>query len=239
MFELESKIIAVSGGSSGIGLEVTRHLASVGAKPLVVDLHPPDSEASFFACDVADASAVTDTFARIGKDVGPLDGAVACAGVRNFGRALDLSAADWQKVIDINLSGVFYFCREAARACADAGNGGSIVSIASIGAFGGLPQRVNYCAAKAGVVNMTKAMALELAQDRIRINAVAPGATWTPMAEQNTEEQRRVMLARTPLGRYAQPREISNVVLFLLSGLSSYVTGETILVDGGWTAALM
>jgi len=250
MLGLEGKTIAVSGAGSGIGLSVVEHLAKAGAQPILLDLNADNLFAASkalsvkgkpypsYVCDVASSESVIDVFGRIATDVGPLHGAVASAGVRNFGHTLDITAADWRKVIDINLNGVFYFCREAARACVEA-NGGSIVSISSVAGFSGIPQRINYCAAKAGVVNMTKVMAIELAPNNVRVNSVAPGATWTALAEQNTPEQRQAMIARTPLGRYADVREISNVVLFLLSDLSSYVTGETIVADGGWSAALM
>jgi 3-oxoacyl-[acyl-carrier protein] reductase len=250
MFGLEGKRIVVSGAASGIGLAIVEHLVEEGAQPVLLDISAEGLAAALralpkgdkpwpnFVCDVADDAAVAETFRHIESEIGPLYGAVASAGIRNYGLATELSAVDWRRVIDINLNGVFYFCSEAARACTRAG-GGSIVTLSSVAAFGGLPQRVNYCAAKAGVMNLTKVMAIELATKGVRVNAVAPGSVETPLAAQNTPEQRQRMISRTPLGRLAQPREVSNIVLFLLSDLSSYVTGTSVLADGGWTAALM
>jgi len=249
VFNLEGKTIVVSGAASGIGRSVARELAATGARPVLVDIDEaglaataaegPALQASpRYRCDVSDPESVVQMFRSIQSDVGPVHGAVASAGVRNVAKTLEVSVEDWRRVIDINLSGVFYFSREAARACVREG-GGSIVSIASVAAFGGLPERVNYCSAKAGVMNMTKVMAIELASQGVRVNAVAPGATQTPLADGNPEERRRKLVSRTPMGRYGEPREISNVVLFLLSDLASFVTGTTIAVDGGWSAGLM
>lgn len=250
MFELDGQTIVVSGAASGIGLAIAEHLAEVGANPVLLD-RDADALAQAVArlartgrsplglpCDVTDAEAVVAAFRQVEDHYGPIDGAVANAGIRTFGLAAELSAADWQRVIDVNLNGVFYFCREAARSCRARGKG-SIVTMASVTAFGAIAQRANYCAAKAGVVSLTRVMAIELATANVRVNAVAPGSIETPLAAQNPPEQRQRMLDRIPMRRLGQPREVSNLVLFLLSEYSSYVTGETIVVDGGWSAALM
>lgn len=250
MFQLDGHTIVISGAASGIGLGIAKHLLEVGANPVLLDqdadglAHAVDSLACGdrrplgVVCDVTDPEAVVAAFRQIEAQYGPIHGAVANAGIRTFGLAAELSTADWQRVIDVNLNGVFYFCREAAQSCRRRGKG-SIVTMASVAAFGGLPQRVNYCAAKAGVVGLTRVLAIELAAENVRVNAVAPGSIETPLAAQNPPEQKRRMIERIPMGRLGQPREISNLVLFLLSECSSYVTGETLVADGGWSAALM
>lgn len=238
-FNLQHKAVVVSGGASGIGDAVCRQLVEEGARPVSLDVRASTAGGVHSViCDVSEPDAISSAFSDVVSKLGSVQGAVASAGIRNFGVSTELSAADWRRVIDINLSGVFYFSSAAARAMTTSG-AGAIVTLSSVAAFGGLPQRINYCAAKAGVVGITKTMAVELAQQGIRVNSVAPGAVDTPMRAQNTAAQQADMLSLTPLGRVASPREISNVILFLLSDLSSFITGETIVADGGWTTALI
>jgi 3-oxoacyl-[acyl-carrier protein] reductase len=144
-----------------------------------------------------------------------------------------MSQAEWQDVIDTNLTGVFNSCQAAAESLAD---GGAIVNVASLSAVTGFFGQANYASAKAGVVTLTKVLSKELARKQIRVNAIAPGVVNTEMGQSIPEENRKVMLGNIPLGRFAEPDEIASVILFLCSDLASYVTGQTIHVNGGWWA---
>jgi NAD(P)-dependent dehydrogenase (short-subunit alcohol dehydrogenase family) len=159
------------------------------------------------------------------------------AGIRNYGLVHEIAEEDWDAVIEVNLKGVFLSAR-AAAACMREQQSGAIVSISSVAAFGGIRQRGNYCAAKAGVSSLTRVMASELAEFGVRVNAVAPGSVETDLARANPPEQRQMMISRTPMGRFGQPREVSSAVLYLLSDASSYITGQALYVDGGWTASI-
>jgi 3-oxoacyl-[acyl-carrier protein] reductase len=142
-----------------------------------------------------------------------------------------MSDSEWQEVIDTNLTGVFHVCRAAAELISD---GGRIVNMASISGVVGFYGQVNYSAAKAGVIAITKVLSKELAKRRITVNAVSPGVVLTEMGQTIPKEVQADMLKQIPLGRFAEPQEIAGVVLFLCSDLASYVTGQTLHVNGGW-----
>ena len=142
-----------------------------------------------------------------------------------------MSDSEWQDVIDTNLTGVFHVCRAAAERMAE---GGRIVNMASISGVVGFYGQVNYSAAKAGVIAITKVLSKELARRRITVNAVAPGVVLTEMGQTIPLDIQEEMLKQIPLGRFGEPEEISNVVLFLCSDLASYVTGQTLHSNGGW-----
>jgi NAD(P)-dependent dehydrogenase (short-subunit alcohol dehydrogenase family) len=166
-----------------------------------------------------------------------LDILVNNAGMAMAAESVELGAADWQRTIDLDLSAVFY-CSQAAARHMLARQGGSIVNVASLQAFAPLARRVAYAAAKGGVVALTKSLAAEWAP-HVRVNAVAPAYVATPMVEALVREGRvdpSAIRARTPLARMARPEEIAATIVFLASDASSYVTGETLIVDGGWTA---
>ncbi|MEI8062550.1 MAG: SDR family oxidoreductase, partial [Verrucomicrobiota bacterium] len=162
---------------------------------------------------------------------GSLDIVVNNAGIIRDKTVRKMAEDDWQAIIDTNLTGVFNVCKVAADALND---GGRIVNFASIAAVVGFFGQSNYAAAKAGVSALTKVLSRELARRRITVNAVAPGVVLTEMGKTIPEEVRAKMLENIPLGRFGEPSEISNVVLFLCSDLASYVTGQTIHVNGGW-----
>ena len=246
---LESAVIPVSGGASGIGLAICRALRAVGALPLLVDsnaetlqaavadLYPDDNAGRphGYVVDVRDCGAVHACFEQIKRDHGAVTHAVANAGVVDDASILDAADDQWRRVIDINLTGVMYFCRDAVQQMA-ASKKGSIVTTASLAGLSAKARRIAYSASKAGVVNLTRAMALDLGSLNIRANAVAPGIIDTPIQARKSAAERQAAVERIALGRTGSADEIAKVVLFLLSDWASYVSGETIIVDGGLMA---
>jgi 3-oxoacyl-[acyl-carrier protein] reductase len=162
---------------------------------------------------------------------GTLDILVNNAGINVDSTVKKMASEQWQSVIDTNLTGVFNVCRAAVERLSD---GGRIVNISSICGVVGFFGTANYSATKAGVVGLTKVLSRELAKRRITVNAVAPGVTLAGMTWSIPEESRAEMLRLTPLGRFGEPEEIADVILFLCSDLASYVTGQVIHVNGGW-----
>lgn len=248
-WNMESAIVPVTGAASGIGLAVCERLRATGATPLLLDwdeqkLHVAakqvykDSDESSRFCylvDVRDSRAVDECFVSIARTHGPATHAVAAAGIVQPADILSLTDESWQQVIDVNLNGAMYFCRAAARHMAEAKRG-SIVNIASIGGLSARESRVSYVASKAAMINMTRAMAIDLGGFGVRVNAVAPGVIDTPIQNRNRGTFQNIT-ERVALKRIGTPNEVANVTLFLLSELASYVTGSTIVVDGGMTAS--
>ncbi len=246
--DLTGKTAIVTGSSQGIGLAIAKALHAAGAN--VVINHFPDPaghHASLSANIVAELGPrslacpadvrLPDQLQQMVKltveKFGGLDYLVNNAGILRDKSFRKMSATEWQDVIDTNLTGVFYSCQAAAESLRD---GGAIVNVASLSAAMGFFGQANYAAAKAGVVTLTKVLSKELARRNIRVNAVAPGVINTEMGQSIPEENRKVMLANIPLGRFGEPEEIANVALFLCSPLASYVTGQTIHINGGWWA---
>jgi NAD(P)-dependent dehydrogenase (short-subunit alcohol dehydrogenase family) len=181
---------------------------------------------------------VADAFASIDSAEGRVDVLVNNAGIQRVGLTGELPYEDWAAVIGTHLTGMFLCSSQALPRMVSQGAGGAIVSIASTAGFVGLPGRGPYCAAKAGIMGLTRAMSLEAAPARIRVNAVAPGFTRTEMLQQGLDSgalREDWMLERVPLKRLAESDEIAGVVRFLASDAAGYVTGQTIVVDGGWT----
>lgn len=187
----------------------------------------------FVGADVRDPSAVDRMFEAVRASLGGIDIVVNNAAVLRDRTIRNMTDEDWQAVIDTNLTGVFHMNRAAARHLRDDGR---IVSMASIAATVGFFGQANYAAAKAGVAAMTRVLSRELARRRITVNAVAPGVVLTEMGKSIPEGVRESMLAQIPLGRFGEPDEIANVILFLCSPLASYMTGQTLHVNGGWTS---
>lgn len=243
----ESALVPVTGAASGIGLELCRMLRARGARPLLLDVDGDSLRTAVadvyggdgfghhgYVVDVSDPRAVDACFDRIRQEHGPVTHAVANAGVNAPGSILEITDAQWQRVIDVNLSGVMYVCRAAARHLAQA-RGGAIVNIASISGLMAKRSRVAYTSSKAAVVNMTRALALDMGEYGVRVNAVAPGVVETPMQKMNDRAKVEQLAGRSALRRLGTPTEIGNVVLFLLSDQASYVTGHTLVADGGLT----
>jgi 3-oxoacyl-[acyl-carrier protein] reductase len=244
--DLTGKTALITGGGQGLGACTTRMLAQAGASVAINYFNDPQGinrqraeetarpfgdKAMLAEADVRDAAAVTKMFDDMLMRFGRVDIVVNNAGIIQDRSIKKMSEAEWASVIDTNLTGVFHVCREAALKMAD---GGRIVNLASISGILGLFGQANYAAAKAGVIGLTKVLCKEVAKRRITVNAVAPGVVLTEMGKSIPEEVRAEMLKSVPLGRFGEPEEIGSVILFLCSDLSSYVTGQTIQVNGGW-----
>jgi 2-deoxy-D-gluconate 3-dehydrogenase len=249
LFGLTGRVAIVTGGASGIGLSTVALLAGAGARVAVVDrtaeaaaqaLAKADSDAIALAADVADEAAVERaTDAVIGK-YGRIDILVNCAGIAIRRPAVEVSRADWDKVIDVNTTGSFLFSRAVARHMIAAKKGGSIVQTASIMGFsgGGLYPNISYQTSKGAVVNMTSALAVEWAPHNIRVNAVAPTWVKTPFIAGLMEHPDIIQRieAMTPLARLAEPEDVAAAILYLAGPGAGMVTGHTLFVDGGFLA---
>lgn len=240
MTSLSGKVAAVTGGARGIGEGIVARLAEDGARVFSLDKLAPDQPrdgVTYLETDVASPESVAAAFRAIDEQAGQIDILVNNAGIQRVGLVGKISFADFSSVIATHLNGFFLCASEAVPRMVKGGRGGAIVSIASTAAFVGLPGRGAYCAAKAGILGLTRALALEVAAAKIRVNAVAPGFTRTKLIEQGLADgslREDWMVARVPMHRLAQVDEIVNAVRFLSGEESSYMTGQSIVVDGGW-----
>lgn len=244
--KLQDKVAIVTGASSGIGLAIARQYAAEGAKVVLSDLNEQAGQeaaanigdnAKFYRCDVSDSKQVDALVAFAVESFGRLDIMVNNAGIGGLGGVADATDESWLKTIGINLNGVFFGCRAAAKYMKEKGIKGSIINMASILGSVGLEGSVAYCSAKGGVVQLTRAGALDMAKDGIRINAIAPGFIETGMTKDYLASAFGDMVrANTPMGYVGKPENIAAAALYLASDESSYVTGEIHHVDGGWRA---
>ena len=194
-------------------------------------------DALALACDVTDPESCNRASQGAVDRFGRLDGVVNCAGISQPHDSISLAPADWARLIDIQLNGVFYSAQACARHMWD--SGGSIVSITSVNAEAAFPRRAAYCSAKAGVAMLTKVLAIEWAGRGIRVNAVGPGHVLTEMTQRNIAAgnfSEAEVTARIPLGRLAQTGDVADAVSFLLSEQAAFITGQSLYVDGGWLA---
>ena len=253
LLSLEGKVAVITGASSGIGRGTARRLAEAGAAVVVLDINEAGGQgtvqeiqeaggqAAFLRCDVrveADCRRAADAAA---ERFGRVDILFNNAGVAIRKTALDLEEAEWDLALDVMLKGAYLLTRHVVPHMIQAG-GGSIINTGSGWSLKGGPRAVSYCAAKGGIWNMTRAMAIDFGPHNIRVNAVCPGDIDTPMLRsecaQLGENERAFMeeAAARPLHRVGTPEDVANVVLFLASGLSAWVTGTHIVVDGGGIA---
>ena len=244
--------VFVTGGASGIGLATARQLLDEGWAVAIADRDAagleraavelaaaaPAGRVAAFSLDVTDEAAAEAAVAEAAERISPLRGLVNSAGIAQDKSFDEVTAAEFRRILDVNVVGSFLVARAAVKAMRAAG-GGAIVNIASISGIRGNLGRTAYGASKGGVITMTKVMAVELARDGIRVNAVAPGPVDTPMVKAiHQTAYREAFERRVPLARYAEPEELATVIAFLLDDArSGYVTGQVLGVDGGFLAA--
>lgn len=251
LFDLTGKVAIVTGGALGIGQGIAFRLAEAGASVMIADvnieaaqatvkqIHTAEGKAEAVKAYVASVADVKRAVEETVRTFGRLDILVNNAGIYPFASALEVTESLWDRVLDINLKGLFFTAQAAAQEMLRERHGGKIVNIASIDALHPTGALAPYDASKGGVVMATKALALELGPRNILVNAVAPGAIQTPGANSAamSEEMLQAFTARIPLRRMGVPDDIAAVVLFLASDASNYMTGSVVVVDGGFLQA--
>jgi NAD(P)-dependent dehydrogenase (short-subunit alcohol dehydrogenase family) len=244
---LAGRVAAVTGSSRGIGRAIAAAYLAEGAQVVVnsrqaeaaaAAAHELGSNAAAVAADVSTAEGARALVQAAIDHFGRLDVMVANAGINIVKDAVDYEPEEWRRVLATNLDGVFY-CAQAAGRLMLAQGSGSVISIASVTSFNAFPRRAAYATAKAGLVMLTKVLASEWASGGVRVNAIAPGYVRTDLV-QGLADRGQIDLAavqrRTPMGRLAEPAEIASAAIFLASDEASFITGETLVVDGGWLA---
>jgi 3-oxoacyl-[acyl-carrier protein] reductase len=244
---LQGRVAAITGGALGIGRATALLFAREGATVALGDVEVAKAEqvareitgaggkAIAIGLDVGDAAQVQAFVDRVVAAFGRLDIMFANAGIAHSAPFLEHPEAQWQRVLRVNLTGVFLCGQAAARQMVKQG-GGRIIATASINAFRGVENLVGYNAAKAGVIELTRTMAVELAQHRIAVNAIAPAQIDTRLTRSLPEGARRRRVDRIPMGRFGEPEEVAQAALFLASDEAGYITGHTLAVDGGYLA---
>jgi NAD(P)-dependent dehydrogenase (short-subunit alcohol dehydrogenase family) len=247
-FHLQGQVAVVTGAAHGIGAACAQRLARDGAALALWDvddgagqalcerLNAAGHRAVYVHCDVAQSAQVRAAVAVTLAAHGKIDALINNAGIFKAAEFLDIAEEDWDAVIGVNLKGAFLVAQSVARAMRASGGGGAIVNMSSVNGVMAIPNIASYNASKGGVNQLTRAMALALAGDRIRVNAVAPGTIATELAQRavlGSAQARARILSRTPLARLGEPSEVADVCAFLVSRASSYMTGEIVYVDGG------
>jgi NAD(P)-dependent dehydrogenase (short-subunit alcohol dehydrogenase family) len=249
-YPMTGHVAVVSGGARGIGRAISERLLDAGVIVVLADIRGELAAStarelggrgtvSSRQVDVREWGAVHQLFEDVAKEHGHIDICVTSAGIQEAGPSLEMEEPRWRDVLDVNLGGVFVCCQAAGRQMVEQGEG-SIINIASAAGVLGLPGRAPYCAAKAGISSLTRVLATEWAEAGVRVNAIGPGWVMTDLVREaieigrlNEDEIKR----KTPLRRLATAVEIAEVALFLASDASSYITGQTIYPDGGFTSS--
>lgn len=249
--ELEGKVALITGGTSGIGRDATVLFAKSGAKVVtagrrdtegnetIAMVRAAGGEGIFVKTDVAKTADVQALVKKTVEKYGRLDVAFNNAGIEgNWLPIVDQPEADWDSVININLKGTWLCLKYEVQQMLKQGGGGAIVNMASVAGWIGAPGAGTYCASKHGVIGLTKSAALEYAKQDIRVNAVCPAVIETPMAERafNSPEIKQFMLGLHPIGRFGQPMEIAEAVVWMCSDRASFMTGQSLILDGGMLA---
>jgi 3-oxoacyl-[acyl-carrier protein] reductase len=251
IFDLHGKVALVTGASSGLGARFAEVLAENGASVVLVArradrldalktrIETSGAKALVAEADVRDRAPMRAAFDAAEKTFGTVTILVNNAGVASSSRAVELAEEEWRRVLSTNLDAVFFCAQEAARRMLAAGSGGAIVNIASVLGFGVDKGVVAYATAKAGVIQLTKALALELAFKGIRVNAIAPGWIVTELNHDYLQSERGSALKREiPIGRFGEERDLDGPLLLLVSDAGRFITGATIVADGGQMVAL-
>jgi len=246
MFNLDGKVAIVTGAGQGIGREIALLLAKSGAKVAVIDVSDKvfgvlkdvetlGQEGLAIKCDVSNSGEVEEAVRKIVEKFNRIDILVNNAGIYPFKPFTEMREQEWDMVLGINLRGVFHFTRAVIPGMIERRRG-KIINIASIaGSVVGFANLSHYSASKAGIVGFTRALALEVAQYGINVNAVSPGPILTPGTRVLGEETYEQIRKSIPLGRWGRPEEVANLVLFLASDESDFITGQNIIIDGGYT----
>lgn len=250
LFSLKGKAALVTGGASGIGKIVSGYLAAAGAGLVIFDVQLEKAAAVAdeimqtygvktlaLACDVSDPDQVEACIGQAMAEMKNLCVLFNNAGTGMHKSCLEVTAADWKKVNDVNYNGVFYVASAFARQLVQRGLPGSIINTASMsGLVVNVPQQqVAYNSSKAGVIQMTRSLAVELARHQIRVNSISPGYMMSEMTAQRPQELKDFWNARIPLGRMGTPHELATAIIYLAADTSSYTTGSNIIIDGGYT----
>jgi meso-butanediol dehydrogenase / (S,S)-butanediol dehydrogenase / diacetyl reductase len=238
---LSNKRVVITGGASGIGAATVERFLEEGSRVVVIDCDDASCRAlckkhsnldGVINADVANADAVELAFNELDSMLGGLDVVINNAGISIRHDFMNITPEEWRKVMSVDLDGVFYVAQQSAKRML-AGNGGVIINMGSTSGMNGYPRYADYNAAKAGVIELTRTMALELAPS-IRVIAVCPGYVWTAMQEaEYTPEMKAAVDAKIPLGRHAKPSEIAALFAFLASDEAPYITGHPVIIDGG------
>ncbi|MEG1516400.1 MAG: D-threitol dehydrogenase [Clostridia bacterium] len=244
-FRLDGKVAVITGAASGIGLETAKLFSEKGALVCMLDLDVEKvrnaareiNHASAYQVNIADENSVNNAIERVIAQNGKIDVLVNSAGVGDIEWAEKMTPEIWQKVISINLSGTFFISQRVGQEMIKAANGGKIISLASQAGIVAIDKHIAYSASKAGIISMTKSMAYEWGKYGIQVNAISPTATETPLivGYWDVGEVNRRAIENTPSGRFCKPQEIACLAVFLASEASNMITGENIVIDGGYT----
>lgn len=245
---VEGKVVLITGSIGGIGRAVAERMVELGAivgitslpdqadlaREAAIELDPSGDRVGSYVLDVRSCPSIEETVKQVHEDFGRLDVLVNNAGVRLVASSLATTEAEWDEVTGVNLRGVFFCCQAVARYMQE--TGGTIVNVSSQLGLVAAKDRAAYCASKAAVVHLTRALAVDWAPYAIRVNAVAPGPTHTPSVTIAPSRSEAVeLLRRLPLGRPIEPLDVAQAIAFLASPQSAAITGQTLVVDGGWT----